>query len=52
MDRLDWVFLGILVVMFVVAAGERLLGARQLAKSTLLWAIVLSCFFAASVYYR
>lgn len=52
MDGLDWTLLGILVVMAIVAAGEYLLGAKQLAMSTLLWLALLSCFFVVSLYAR
>jgi hypothetical protein len=52
MDGLDWAFLGILIAMGLVAGGEFLAGAKQLAVSTLLWVVVLACFFAASLYVR
>jgi hypothetical protein len=52
MDKLDWVFVGVLVIMLSTAAVERILGAQQLAKATLLWAVLLSCVFGVSVYFR
>ncbi len=52
LDGLDWTLLGILVFMVAVAGGEFLLGAKQLATSTLLWVVLLTCFFVVSLYVR
>lgn len=52
LDNLDWMLLGILTLMTIVAAGEYFMGAKQLARSTLLWMVLLTCFFVVSLYVR
>jgi hypothetical protein len=52
MDTSDLVLIGIVVLMTITSGVEYMMGAKQLSKSTFLWAAVIACFFVVSFFVR